>query len=386
MDFLKRSWVEIDLDSIVANYKAVVSAAGGAKVMAVVKADAYGHGAACVAPVLEENGAEYFAVSNIDEAMELRYAGVKSPVLILGHTPEEYAALLAENNIAQAVMSASYGKALAYEAKKAGVVVKSHIKLDTGMGRIGFVCREGMCPEEEIAQVLAADSLSFDGIFTHFACADTDDKYTAKQYARFSAVCDALEKKGFVPNIRHCSNSAGALLHKDMKMDMVRAGIILYGLTPDTSLRLPSEFSPAMAFYSTIAQIKELPAGEAISYGGTHITDKNTTCATLPVGYADGWRRALSGKGNVLCHGKKAPVLGRVCMDQTVVDVSAIPEAREGDTVLLFGKGNPVEEIADICGTINYEIVCGISRRVPRVYLCSGRPAFAKTYIYEEEK
>ena len=386
MDFLKRSWVEINLDSIVANLNAVKSVADGKRIMAVVKADAYGHGAACVAPVLEEAGVDFFAVSNIDEAIELRYAGIKSNILILGHTPAEYAKELAENHITQAVMSAQYAAALSAAALSAGVEIDIHIKLDTGMGRIGFICREGIDPADEIVAAVSLKGLRFRGLFTHFAAADTDEAYTKLQYSRFCRVADALKAKGFAPEICHCSNSAGILLQKDMQMDMVRAGIILYGLTPDDSIALPKDFRPAMAFYSTIAQVKKLSEDESVSYGRSFKTKGETLCATLPVGYADGYRRALSNKGEVLIGGKKAPVLGRVCMDQTVVDISNIADAKEGDKVLLFGESLPAEEIARLCDTINYEIVCGISRRVPRVYIKNGKEVFSKTYIYEEEK
>ncbi len=386
MDYLKRSWVEIDLDSIVGNLAAIKKAAGDAKVMAVVKADAYGHGAACVAPVLESCGVDFFAVSNIDEATELRFAGIKSPILILGHTPERYAATLAENGISQTVMSADYAKALSKAATEAGVQLNIHIKLDTGMGRIGFVCREDTDPVDEIVGVLSLPGFKFQGLFTHFAVADTDGDYTRVQYDRFCRVADALESRGYKPQLRHCSNSAGILLHGDMKMDMVRAGIILYGLTPDTSVVLPEGFRAAMSFYSTVAMVKELGEGQSISYGRTFTTPSATRCATLPVGYADGFRRALSNKGEVMLCGKKAPVAGRVCMDQTVVDISGIDGVKEGDKVLLFGPELPVEEMADKCDTINYEIVCGISRRVPRVYTRGGKTVMAKTYIYEEEK
>lgn len=386
MDFLKRSWVEIDLDALLGNLNEIKKAAGETPVMAVVKADAYGHGAACVAPVLQEAGVEYFAVSNIDEAVELRFAGITGGILILGHTPECYAEALAKNNISQAVMSAEYALALSEAAQKAGVEINIHIKVDTGMGRIGFLCREGIDPTESIISALGLPALRFEGIFTHFAVADTDGEYTKKQYELFSGLCRSLEEKGFKPRLRHCSNSAGIILHSDMAMDMVRAGIILYGLTPDTSLELPQGFRAAMSFYSTVAMIKELPEGESVSYGRTFTAEKNTLCATLPVGYADGFRRGLSSKGRVLLGGKKAPVLGRVCMDQCVIDISDIENVKIGDKVLLFGPGNPVEEAAALCDTINYEIVCGISRRVPRVYIKGGQQVMAKTYIYEEEK
>lgn len=386
MDFLKRSWAEIDLDAILANLGAIKKAAGERPVMAVVKADAYGHGAACVAPLLQEAGVEFFAVSNIDEAEELRFAGITAPVLILGYTPEEYAPRLAKGNISQTVMSEEYGKSLAEYAAKCGANLNVHIKLDTGMGRIGFVCRENKNPAEEIISVLGSDSLNFEGIFTHFAAADTDREYTELQTARFKATVDELSSAGYNPKYRHCSNSAGILLHPDCGFDMVRAGIILYGLTPDDSVQLPDEFCPAMSFCSAVSMVKDMEEGESISYGCTYRTKKTTRLATLPVGYADGFRRALSNRGKVLINGKKVPVVGRVCMDQTVIDVTKAPNVKVGDKVVLFGPQYPVEKVARLCGTINYEIVCGISRRVPRVYLRDGKEVFAKTYIYEEEK
>ncbi|HHW45371.1 MAG TPA: alanine racemase [Clostridiales bacterium] len=391
MDFFKRTWVEIDLDAIRHNFNIVKSKVQSSKIMAVLKANAYGHGAKVLARVYDELSCDWFAVSNIEEAIELRKLGIKRPILILGYTPTSEAKTLAEFDISQSVFCAEYAKALQDCAKKADVKVKVHIKADTGMGRIGFNCRSEEAivrSAEEIAECAAMDNFIFEGLFTHFATADKDGdpdgEFTAIQYERYRKTIDLLKQKGITPELCHCCNSAGLMLHSDMHDDMVRPGIILYGLEPSPELKLGC-FKPAMTFKTTVSMVKQLDIMDTVSYGCTYRADRQIIAATLPVGYADGYPRQLSNRGRVLINGKYAPVIGRVCMDQMVVDVTGIEGVAPGTQAVLFGKMGdkdlPVEEIARLCNTINYEIVCNISRRVPRVYLSGGKTVAVEDYL-----
>ena len=372
MDFLHRTWAEIDLDALVHNFDIIKKEATGAKLMAVVKADAYGHSVRIVAPILEQHGADAFAVSNIEEAITLRGCGITRPILILGYTPVSMAAQLYLNDISQCVYSPEYAAALSKRACTDGVKVKVHIKLDTGMSRLGFDCRdEKLSGIEEAVTAARLKGFVFEGIFTHFAVSDrtetSEDGFTDKQYSRFCAAAERFEDAGLKPKYRHCCNSAAFCLDSDKHFDMCRPGIILYGLTPSSDLKLKEAFVPVMTVKSVVSMVKTIKKGDTVSYGRTFTADREMKIATVTAGYADGYPRLLSNKGYVLINGKRANIIGRVCMDQMSVDVSDIEDVKQGDEVILFGKTLPVELLADMCGTINYEIICGISPRVPRI-------------------
>lgn len=379
MELVRRTWAEINLDALIHNFNLIKKNSGS--VISVVKADAYGHGASVVAPELEAAGTDGFAVSGLDEALELRHNGITKPILILGYTPNDRAKELCDNNITQTVYSLSFARALNHSAVSAGIKIKCHLKLDTGMGRIGFDCRGDSLDIDGIMAALSLSNLEFEGVFTHFSVADEDNTYTAEQYNRFCKTIDILEEKGYTFKFQHCRNSAAILLHEDKKLDLSRAGIILYGLTPADGLEYKDDLYPVMELKSVISMIKTIKKGCTVSYGRTFKASADMRVATIPVGYADGYNRLLSSRGYVLINGKRAAIIGRVCMDQMIVDITDIPEAEEFSEVLLFGKGLPVEELAALCDTINYEIVCAVSRRVPRVYIKNGKPIKTVSYI-----
>lgn len=382
-DYLRRTWAEVDVDALRHNFRSIRSAADpGAEIMCVIKADGYGHGAVFLAQLYESMGAARFAVSNIEEAMQLRENGVTLPILILGFTPAELASELAENNISQAVFSAEYAQSLSDNAVKAGVNVKIHIKLDTGMSRIGFMYQQ---PErdsasiEEIADACSLPRLIPEGIFTHFALSDEGEEGrqpTLHQFDAFSDAVSRLKSMGIDFKIVHCSNSGAVIDYPQAHFDCVRAGIILYGLAPSEKLAGRLDLRPAMTIKSVIAQIKTVEPGTAVSYGGTFVTEAPTKIATVPIGYADGYTRSLGNRAYMSVKGKKAPVIGRVCMDQVMIDVSGIDDIRSGDEVTVIGNGSDeamtFDDIAKMTGTINYELVCLIGKRVPRVYIRRG--------------
>ena len=368
-----RTWAEISLDNLEHNYRALRGCLEpGCRFVGVVKADAYGHGAAPVARKLEELGADYLAVACLEEALELRRAGIKMPVLILGVTPPEFAAELVEHGITQAVSDLELARAISAAAEKAGKTARIHLKVDTGMGRLGVAA--GDDPEgaaAALAPLCALPGVEAEGIFTHFAKADTDEEYTMKQFTRFLDVVDRLEEVyGLRFQIRHCAASAAVLNYPCTHLDMVRPGIALYGHYPDPScegLDGPG-LLPVMTVKSRVISVKELPAGSSISYGGIHTLARDSRLAVLPVGYADGLHRSLSNQMEVLLHGRRVKQIGRICMDLCMVDVTDLPEVKAGDVATLFGPELPLEEKADILGTIQYELLCSVSRRVPRVY------------------
>lgn len=372
MKYLHRTWAEINLDALVHNFKLIRSKTD-AKIFSVVKANAYGHSVDIVAPALDEAGTDYFAVSNLDEAKELRALGIKKPILILGYTPPTCAKELSDFDLIQTVFSYEFADKLNENAAASGVTVNTHIKLDTGMGRIGFDFRsEGFNELVDVRRLLRFKSLNFEGVFTHFPTSDSDEIYTKKQYERFISAIEYLENEGFNFKIKHCCNSAAFLNFKEMHLDAVRPGIILYGLTPSEDMNIDKDFLPVMSFKSVVSMVKRVSAGETVSYGRSHTFQNNAKVATVTAGYADGVLRLLSNKGRVLINGKSAPIVGRICMDQFCVDVTDIDDVKEGDTVTLFGEGLPVEEFAKNADTINYEIVCGLSKRVPRIYIKNG--------------
>ncbi len=374
MDFLHRTWAEIDLSALRHNFKVLKKKANGTKIMAVVKADAYGHSAKAITPVLEQCGADSFAVSNIEEALSLRAFGIKKPILILGYTPVNTAKTLEYYDISQCVYSIDYAKELSKVALKQNIKIKVHIKLDTGMSRLGFDCRsDELCGMNEALESAKLDGFTVEGIFTHFAVADrtatTEDGFTDAQYSRFKKAVSLFESNGINPVFKHCCNSAGFLLDSDKHLDLSRIGISLYGLSPSSDLEPNKDLIPVMTVKSVVSMVKEINEGDTVNYGRTFKAEKNMRIATVSVGYADGYPRLLSNKGYVLINGKKANIVGRVCMDQMCVDVSDVPETQMGDEVILFGKELSVDILADLVGTINYEIVCGISPRVPRIII-----------------
>ena len=376
-DYLRRAWAEISLDRLNENITHLKELSHGTRICAVVKANAYGHDDRSIAPFLEEQGISFFAVSNVKEAVNLRECGVSGEILILGHTPVEYADVLSHNDIIQCAVSADYARSLDEAAKEAGCTVKIHLAIDTGMGRIGAL------PEIAVSEIKTAASLEnvhLDGIFTHFAAADSYDeddiRYTEEQKRVFFDIADKAREQGVALRCVHCMNSAGGVFHYDSRSSLIRDGILLYGLKPDVSLDIPFELSPVMELKAAVSYVKTVPAGTSVSYGRTYRTTGERRIATVPIGYADGFPRSLSGKGEVLVCGKRAPIVGRICMDQLMIDVTDIPDVREGTVVTLIGTDGSetmtADDIAQLTGTIGYEIVCGISKRVPRVIFRNG--------------
>ncbi len=381
--FVKRTWVTVNLDNLGYNLKQVRKKVGDeTKIMCVVKADAYGHGANYAAKEFEKQGADWFAVSNIEEAIQLRCFGINKPILILGYTPADMVEKLCNFNISQAILSYDYAVKLSHMCKIKGVKIKGHIKLDTGMNRIGFLCQsedEVNSSVELIEKINSESEIILEGIFTHFAVADCNDgrEFTQFQFRNFKSTIEKLEKSGIYIPLKHCCNSAGIICYPDMKLDMVRAGVVLYGLSPSEDLRGKIDLKPAVELKTVISQIKKMEKGRTVSYGRIFTSDGDRIVATVPIGYADGYSRGFSGKACMLVNGKRAPVIGRVCMDQLMLDVTDINDVREGMEVVVFGEqcgeSVSVDELADIVGTINYEIVCLIGKRVTRIYLKGGK-------------
>ena len=376
------SYVKIDLDVIARNFAAIQKKAG-VPVMAVVKADAYGHGAVQVARLLEGKCA-FFGVSSMLEALELRQAGLTTPILILGHTPPAAFADAIRLGIRPAIFRYSDALALSEEAEKQGVKAPFHFAVDTGMSRIGFQATQEAA--DICAKIAALPGLQPEGLFSHFATADCEDlSRSREQISRFDAFDAMLKQRGIQIPIRHLDNSAG-LMNFDHHYEMVRSGIVIYGLYPSNEVSedlLP--LTPALSWHSRVTHVKLLEPGRQISYGGTFVTEKPTMVATVPVGYADGYRRCLSSRFYVLIRGKRAPILGRICMDQLMVDVTDIPNVQPEDPVVLVGKDGDekitMEQISAEAYSFNYEFVCGISRRVPRIYCKSGRTVHEVHYL-----
>ena len=388
---LRRTWAQIDLDAAGENIKQIKkSISPGTKLCATVKADCYGHGYEHMVAEMAAAGADWFAVSNLPEALQLRRCGVSQPVLILGYTPPEQAPALALNDISQTVFCRSYAEALSASAAAAGVQVNVHLKIDTGMSRLGFFYHDTAEDDPALDDAAAAcrlPGLRPEGIFTHFSCADCGDGelFTRLQYDLFLGAINGLSARGVGFELRHCSNSAAILEYPEMHFDMVRAGIILYGLYPSADVEKTVPLTPLMEVKTVISMIKTVPPGTPFSYARTAESDRETTVATVPIGYADGYPRALSNRAYMLVNGRKAPVVGNICMDQCMLDISGIPDVKEGQTVTVFGRDNgaflPVETLAEITGTINYELICGLSRRVPRVYLKNGKIVQTTDYM-----
>lgn len=352
----RRVYAKIDLDAIKHNIKAVRKRVDS-KVMAVVKANAYGHGAERVSKEIADL-VDYFAVATIEEAVKLRENNIKTPILILGYLSPEYFDMLVKYNIEQTI----FDKESALLLAKAGG--KAHIAIDTGMSRIGFEASE-----KGIDDIRSINGLNIAGIFTHFASADEEDKaFTRSQYEKFTYVCRRLEEEKIKLPIKHAANSAAIIDMPEMKLDMVRSGIITYGLMPSSEVGA-FDLKSAMKLISHVVYVKKVPKGTPVSYGRTFTAERDSIIATIPVGYADGYPRALSNCGRVIINGQSAPIAGRVCMDQFMVDVTDIGNVKTGDTVYLMNEEITADEIARLAGTINYEIVCKISDRVPRIYV-----------------
>ncbi len=389
MEFEQHCWAEIDLDALVHNFNLIKEHAAPAKVCAVVKAGAYGHGDDVVARELEKAGAQWFAVSCLAEAVHLRSCGIQGDILILGRTDPACAAQLYAHRLTQAVFSPEYAKALS-EHSRPEYPVRVHLKVDTGMGRLGFAARS----EEDAADSVnalegcfALPGLSVTGIFQHFAVADShlpqDIAYTDRQHELFLEVVEELRRRGHELATVHCCNSAATVEHPEWGMDMVRPGIILYGCDPSSDVHMEG-IKPVLSLKSAVSQVKELCAGQSLSYGLKFTAQKPMKVATLCAGYADGYPRALSGTGICALHGQPAPVLGRVCMDQMMVDVTDIPDVHCGDAAVIFGGEGPadsIDRVAQKSDTIPYEVMCGIALRVPRIYLQNGEPVAVIDYL-----
>lgn len=388
MDIFKRVFAQINLNHIEENFDNMHALVGQKRqLFAVIKADGYGHGAVPIAQALEHKEALFgYAVATIEEALELRGHHMKKPILVLGYTfPEQYA-LLTEHNITPTVFREDSLQALSEAAMKAGRTIPVHIKVDTGMSRIG------VSPDEAglafVKKVLETKGLKLNGIFTHFARADEADKSSAqaqlKIFTRF--VAEVEEAFKITIPFKHCANSAGILELGESSFDLVRAGIALYGLWPSDEMKRDRiVLKPALSLYSHVVYIKEVPAGTPVSYGGTFVAGKPMRIATIPVGYGDGYPRSLSGIGYVLIRGRRAPILGRICMDQFMVDVTDIPEARMDDPVTLIGKDGPeeitLEELGRLSGRLHYELACDLGKRIPRVYMYNGAVTEVKNYF-----
>ena len=375
---LKRTWAEINLNALAHNYNTLRERIGSnVKFLGVVKADAYGHGSVQVSRLLEKLGADYLAVSSIDEAIELRHNGITMPILILGHTPKEEVGELIKNNITQAVTCKA--KALEYseEAVKCNGTLKIHIKVDTGMSRLGYLCDgdyfdsgvEGICEGCELPGLMP------EGIFTHFAVSDEPGEecraYTKHQFELFTSVIDAVEKKlGKKFQIRHCANTGAVAKYPETWLDMVRPGLLLYGygeFAEELGLK------PVMSLKTTVSTIKTYPAGTAISYGGIYKTDKKTRMGVVPYGYADGFFRCLSNRYELMTSEGLVPQRGKISMDMCMIDLTDKMGVDVGSEVEIFGDNNPIEKMAELAGTIPYELTCAVSKRVTRIYMQDGK-------------
>lgn len=384
MQYRERVWAEISLDALSLNVenikKQIAQAEEDIEYCAVVKADAYGHGEEFICRHLYEMGIRFYAVSSFEEAVRVRKWCPDGEILILGYTAPECAPMLAEYQIIQTIVSVEYAKELA-KFVEVGFPVRCHIALDTGMGRIGLETDQKERCIQELKEIAHLEGLNIEGLFTHFAVADEKDpdniSYTIKQETEFFGMAELFEAEIAPLKQVHCLNSAGILYQNQLPSTLARAGIIMYGLKPNANLEVPIPLTPVLSLRSRISHIKTVPEGTCISYGRTYTTPAEKCIATVTIGYADGYSRQLSNRGEVIVKGVRCPIVGRVCMDQMMIDVSAVPDVQTGDIVTLIGTdGNQTitaDDIAQICGTIGYEIVCNISKRVPRIFLKDGR-------------
>ncbi len=388
IDEYYRVYAKINLDCIYANMENMKANVNkNTQMVAVVKADGYGHGAIPIALTID-GLVEAYAVATIEEAMNLRHHGIKKPIYLLGFIPDGKIGLAIENDIRFAVFEVLQAEKISKKAKEIGKDAIIHIKLDTGMGRIGFMPNEKSA--DDVIEISKLDYIKIEGIFTHFAKADEADKAAAhKQLEIYKDFIEKLEKRGLDIRIKHCSNSAGIIDMPEANMNEVRAGIALYGMYPSDEINKKAvTLYPALELKSHIIYIKEVEENTPIGYGGTFVTKRKTKVATIPVGYADGYPRSLSNKGNVIVNGEYAPIIGRVCMDQFMVDVTDIHTVGEGDDVTLVGKDGDacitVEEISEVAGTFNYEFVCDLGKRIPRIYCRNNKITGHKDYFADE--
>ncbi len=379
MEKYSRIRAYVSLDAVAHNFEAMHNnIKENTKMIAVVKADGYGHGAVPIACMVQEYDYIWgFAVATVEEALQLRAAGIHKPIILLGYAFEEHYEVIVEHELRPALFQIEAARKLSHTATKLGKVVRIHLALDTGMSRIGFPDNEHSL--REILNIAKLPNLEIEGLFTHFARADEIDPSPAyTQLKRYRKFVYALEHQGLHIPIKHCSNSAGILRIREANLDVVRAGISIYGIYPSQEVERDRVIlHPAMELKSQITYIKKVEANTGVSYGATYVTKRPTMVATIPVGYADGYPRSLSNKGYVLVHGRKAPIIGRICMDQFMIDVTGIPEVKELDEVTLMGRDGDaylsVEELGDISGRFSYEFVCDISKRVPRIYIKDGK-------------
>jgi len=381
---LGRVWLEVDLDAVTHNLKTIRRTMGkNSEIMAVVKANAYGHDAIEISRVALENGATWLGVGALEEGIILRKAGIKAPILLLGLIPKDQVDSLLFYDLVPTVCDLQTVKALSQAAVKYKKIARVHIKIDTGMRRLGIEAGEVL---DFIKKIKKMNNIEIEGLYTHFAAAEEDKNYTELQFAQYKRVVGKLKKEGIHVPLKHAANSAAILDLPYTYLDLVRPGITIYGLLPLPRARRTIKLKPVTKFKTKIIFIKKVSAGESIGYGRAYTTTKETVVATLPVGYADGYPRLLSGKGEVLVRGRRAAIMGRICMDLCMIDVTNIPGAQVGDEVVLWGKQEgekiSVEEIAEKTGTINYEIICMVDKpRVSKVFIKHGKPNKVKSLI-----
>ncbi len=382
---LRPVWAEVDLDKLAHNMREIRRVAKSDNIIAVIKADGYGHGAVDIAPVLLENGANKLAVAVITEAVELRRSGIECPIIVLGFTPETLVEDILKYDIEQAVYSFELASELSKMAQKENKMARIHIAIDTGMGRIGYLPNDESV--QEVYNIYNLPNIIIEGMFSHFSSADEQDKtYTYEQVRRYNEFYEKLKAKDVNINMRHVANSAAIIDLPEIHYDAVRPGIILYGYYPSCEVKKENiNLKPVMTLKANVVHIKTLPPGEYVSYGRKFKTEKDSVIATLPIGYADGYTRLLFEKGKVIINGKFAPVIGRICMDQCMIDVTEIHGVKVGDEVILMGEDEhnifTADTIGELIGTINYEVVCMITKRVPRVYVKEGKVVKIRNYV-----
>ena len=367
----ERTWAEICLDNIEFNYRSMrAHLKEGVGFLGVVKANAYGHGAVRVAERLEKLGCDYLAVATYEEAMELRYSNIETPILILGYTNPKYTKDLIRHNVTQSVGDMEAARAMSKLAVETGKTLRVHLKTDSGMGRLGMICHDGEDPTDKYLEIMDMPGFDVEGIFTHFAVSEVlGDEYTFTQFRDFMTLADKLEKgSGRKFRLRHCANSGAMVNYRDMQLDMVRPGIMLYGVYPGTETG-GIELKPAMELKSRIVSVKDMDAGYSVSYNRTYTTPEKRRIAVMPIGYADGLHRVLSNKLRVSVNGVVVPQVGNICMDMCMLDVTDVPDVKVGDVVTIFGKDMPVEDVAVKAGSIPYEMFCALSPRIPRIYV-----------------
>lgn len=385
MENVWRTWAEIDLDALRHNLKEIrKQIKDTTRILAVIKADAYGHGAVGIVKELIQCGVADFAVASVNEAVQLRQADVDGNLLILGYTPNENLALVVEMGVQQTLYSLEQAQLLQQIAAMRECVVGVHVKVDTGMHRLGFADEDHSV--EEIAKINAMSNLKIEGVFSHFAGADMADLSGARiQLKRFHAFIDKLEARGIEVPLRHMSNSGAIINLKEAEFDMVRPGLLLFGHYPSPECRISElDLQPVMTVKSKVAHLHVVPAGEGVSYGHTFRAEKPERIATVPIGYADGFSRILSNQPlGLKIHGQVAPLVGNVCMDYCMVNVSEIEDVAVGDEVIIYGKEHPVEQFAAAMGTLNYEVLCLLHKRIPRVYKREGETIHIKDSLME---